>query len=95
MFLEKQTGAHTWIELKAKMKKLDADHNLRLSLAEFLIHEYKLDLSYVRLFFFYSYSELFIMPQLTYYTTGHDGRSERRSQARCKTRGMSEKVERS
>jgi len=47
MFLEKQTGAHTWIELKAKMKKLDADHNLRLSLAEFLIHEYKLDLSYV------------------------------------------------
>ena len=52
MFLEKQTGAHTWIELKAKMKKLDADHNLRLSLAEFLIHEYKLDLSYVRLFLF-------------------------------------------
>lgn len=47
MFLEKQTGAHTWIELKAKMKKLDADHNLRLSLAEFLIHEFKLDLTYV------------------------------------------------
>ena len=47
MFLEKQAGAHTWIELKAKMKKLDADHNLRLSLAEFLIHEYKLDLKYV------------------------------------------------
>ena len=71
MFLEKQTGAHTWIELKGKMKKLDADHNLRLSLAEFLIHEYKLDLSYVRLFFlihipnFSSCHNLRIIPQVT------------------------------
>jgi len=47
MFLEKQTGAHTWIELKKKMTALDSDHNLRLSLAEFLVHEYKLDLGYL------------------------------------------------
>jgi hypothetical protein len=46
-FLEKQTEACTWLDLKDKMKTLDADHNMRLSLAEYLVHHFKLDVKYL------------------------------------------------
>jgi len=47
MFLEKQTEASTWLDLKEKMKALDSDHNMRLSLAEYLVHHFKLDIKYL------------------------------------------------
>lgn len=46
-FLEKQTEACTWLDLKEKMKTLDSDHNMRLSLAEYLVHHFKLDVKYL------------------------------------------------
>jgi len=47
-FLEKQEGgAITFLDLKGKMKDLDSDHNLRLSLAEYLVHQHGLDVKYL------------------------------------------------
>ena len=42
-FLEKNTKALTWTDMRNAMKELDIDFDKKVSLTEFLVHHYKID----------------------------------------------------
>jgi len=46
-FLEKNTQALTWTDMRDALKELDIDFDKKVSLTEFLIHHYKVDWKYL------------------------------------------------